>query len=84
MRQAFCEIKNLEKINTNLKEEASKYQSALGAATSYQLGDDDDNNSVRLNEDIVNLQDSLEDYVTSLRKTEIEVNLTKINNLLNK
>ena len=62
-----------------MKKQASKYQSALGAATTYQLGDDDKNNSVSLNEDIVRLQDTLEDYVTSLRsKTEINYKKVKI------
>ncbi|RIA90041.1 hypothetical protein C1645_770974, partial [Glomus cerebriforme] len=75
------DIKNLEKINSNLKAETLKYQFALGAATTYQLGDNDKNNSVRLNEDIERLQDTLEDYVTNLR-TKTKINYKKINNLL--
>ncbi|RIA90034.1 hypothetical protein C1645_823946 [Glomus cerebriforme] len=74
------DIKNLEKINSNLKAETLKYQSALGAATTYLLGDNDKNNSVRLNEDIERLQDMLEDYVSNLR-TKTKVNYKKVNNL---
>lgn len=74
------EIKNLEETNSNLKAEALKYQSALGAATNFQLGDDDKNNSVRLNEDIEHLQDTLEDYVTNLR-SKIKINYKKVNKL---
>ncbi|GBC01486.1 hypothetical protein RclHR1_04200004 [Rhizophagus clarus] len=74
------EIKDLEEINSNLKAEALKYQSALGAATSFQLSDDDKNNSVRLNEDIERLQDNLEDYVTNLR-SKTKIHYKKLNKL---
>jgi hypothetical protein len=74
------EIKNLEETNSNLKTEALKYQTALGAAINFQLGDDDKNNSVRINEDIERLQDTLEDYITNLRgKTKI--NYKNVNKL---
>ncbi|CAB4387238.1 unnamed protein product [Rhizophagus irregularis] len=56
------EIKNLIENNLNLKKQASKYQFALGDAINYQLGDDDNNNSVRLNDNIIRLQDEIDDY----------------------
>ncbi|GBB91273.1 hypothetical protein RclHR1_18450003 [Rhizophagus clarus] len=74
------EIKNLIELNSNLKEKASKYQSALGDAISFKLGDDDNNNSVRLNDDIARLQDKIEDYVTSLR-SKTKIHFKKVNHL---
>src|SRR5438034_11483035 len=52
-------LRELEDENTKLKEEASKYQSALGVATNVRLGDGDQNHSVKLKQDILKLQNSL-------------------------
>ncbi|CAG8669762.1 11341_t:CDS:2 [Funneliformis mosseae] len=62
------EIKDLEQKNIELKDEASKYQSALGTATNLRLSDNDENNSVTLKNDILSLQDSLEDYITKCKE----------------
>ncbi|CAG8608593.1 2692_t:CDS:1 [Funneliformis caledonium] len=75
------EIKDLEQKNIELKDEASKYQSALGTATSLRLSDNDENNSVTLKNDILSLQDSLEDYITKC-KGNVEINIEGVQNLL--
>src|SRR3954454_19499190 len=74
-------IQDLERKNAELKDEASKYQSALGTATSLRLSDNDENNPVKLKKDILNLQDSLEDYITTC-KGDVEINLDEIQKLL--
>src|ERR1051325_3573611 len=66
------EILELERQNNKLKDEASKYQSALGTATNLQLSDNDENNPVTLKKDILNLQDSLEEYITTC-KGDVEI-----------
>jgi hypothetical protein len=76
-------INKLENFNSNLKVQASKYQSALGAATNFRLDDEDNNNPVQLKEDILSLQDALEIYVTNLRPN-IDVDFKNVNDLLNK
>ncbi|RHZ72274.1 hypothetical protein Glove_243g79 [Diversispora epigaea] len=69
----------LSEENAKLKEEASKYQAALGVATNTRLGDDDLNHSVKLKEDIKRLQTLLENYVTHLKpKTDININIEQI------
>ncbi|CAG8480464.1 3808_t:CDS:2 [Acaulospora colombiana] len=75
------EIRSLKKQNIKLKEEASHYQSALGEATSFQMGDDDQNNTVQLKNDIEKLQDMIEDYVTNL-KVGVNVDLERVKQLL--
>ncbi|RHZ72296.1 hypothetical protein Glove_243g58 [Diversispora epigaea] len=69
----------LSEENAKLKEEASKYQAALGVATNTRLGDDDLNHSVKLKEDIKRLQTLLENYVTHLKPgTDININIEQI------
>ncbi|CAB4375344.1 unnamed protein product [Rhizophagus irregularis] len=75
--------KELEKINSNLKKRVSKYQSALGETKNFRFDDNDKNNSVQLKNDILNLQDALEFYVTNLRP-DIDINYKNVNNLLSK
>src|SRR2546423_4594751 len=50
------EFRELEEKNVELRKEASKYQSELGAATNIRLGDED---SVKFKQDIVDLQKTL-------------------------
>ncbi|CAG8609843.1 15211_t:CDS:1 [Funneliformis mosseae] len=73
-------LSELEKENAKLRFEASKYQSALGVATNTRLGDDDQNHSVRLKQDILILQKSLENYVTHL-KPNVDIDIEKIQTL---
>ncbi|CAG8520026.1 17861_t:CDS:1 [Funneliformis caledonium] len=73
-------LRELEEENAKLREEASKYQSALGVATNTRLGDDDQNHSVKFKQDILNLQKSLENYVTHL-KPNMDIDIEKVNNL---
>ncbi|CAI2175028.1 5909_t:CDS:1 [Funneliformis geosporum] len=81
LKEKDKEINDLEQINIDLKEEASKYQSALGTATNLRLSDNDENNSVTLKNDILSLQDSLEDYITKC-KGNIEINVAEVQKLL--
>ncbi|GBC00594.1 hypothetical protein RclHR1_03900011 [Rhizophagus clarus] len=68
-------IQLLKQKNKNLEAEASKYQSALGIATNFDLNVDDHDDSVKLNRDILDLHDTLENYVTNLRpKIEVDIN----------
>ncbi|CAG8678088.1 3375_t:CDS:2, partial [Funneliformis caledonium] len=46
-------INELRKANNDLKKEATKYQSALGNATSFHLGSQDSNSGVQFSEDIL-------------------------------
>ncbi|CAG8607516.1 1945_t:CDS:1 [Scutellospora calospora] len=75
------EILTYYKQNVNLKEEASKYQLALGNATNFRFSDDDPNNTVHLKNDIENLQLMIEDYVTNL-KNGVNINFENIKELL--
>ncbi|CAG8502859.1 16829_t:CDS:1 [Dentiscutata heterogama] len=70
-----------EKENIKLKDEASKYQLALGNATNFRFSDDDQNNLMHLKSDIENLQNMIEEYVTNL-KNGIEINFENVNKLL--
>jgi hypothetical protein len=72
--------RGLEEENAKLKEEASKYQSALGVATNTRLGDGDQNNSVKLKQDILKLQNALDNYVTHL-KPNMDLNIEEIQKL---
>src|SRR4051794_4654185 len=67
------DIQSLKRKNDDLEAEASKYQSALGIATNFDYSDDQ-NLNVKLNEDILALHDTLENYVTNL-KPKIDVNV---------
>ncbi|CAB5201055.1 hypothetical protein RhiirA5_350525 [Rhizophagus irregularis] len=87
LEQQLEEIKSqnqsLKQKNKNLEAEASKYQSALGIATNFDLNVDDQGDSVKLNKDILELHDTLENYVTNL-KPKINVNINEAKKLLNK
>ncbi|GBB94069.1 hypothetical protein RclHR1_22870003 [Rhizophagus clarus] len=74
-------IKSLKQKNKDLEDEAAKYQSALGIATNFDFNVDDPNNNVKLGQDILSLQDTLENYVTNL-KPKIDVDINKIRELL--
>ncbi|CAG8574181.1 40795_t:CDS:2 [Gigaspora margarita] len=74
------ETLNLHKIIEDLKNEASRHQSALGKATNFRLSDDDRNNSVQLREDITYLQKTIKDFC--IVKPGIEINETEAKKLL--
>uniref|UniRef100_U9SVS7 Uncharacterized protein n=1 Tax=Rhizophagus irregularis (strain DAOM 181602 / DAOM 197198 / MUCL 43194) TaxID=747089 RepID=U9SVS7_RHIID len=75
------EIKSKDDEIINLKK---RHQYELGSAKTFRLSDDDKNNPTNLNEDISQIQEDLEFYVTNLRpKTDIEINLKNISRLLN-
>jgi hypothetical protein len=76
-------LRELEDENLKLREEASKYQSALGVATNIRLGDGDQNHSVKLKQDILKLQVTLENYVTHL-KPNMNINIRKVQELARK
>ncbi|RGB33477.1 hypothetical protein C1646_669278 [Rhizophagus diaphanus] len=79
------QIKDLELDNNKLREEAAKYQCALGAATNFRLPDNDKNNSVMLTDDIKSLQNSLEEYITKCKGNIIkEIDLPGVQILLKK
>ncbi|CAB4378095.1 unnamed protein product [Rhizophagus irregularis] len=73
-------LRDLEDENARLKDEASKYQSALGVATNTRLADGDQNHSVKLKNDILKLQNTLENYVTHL-KPNMDLNINEIQKL---
>ncbi|CAG8625430.1 uncharacterized protein OCT59_009893 [Rhizophagus irregularis] len=75
------QLEDLTKQNALLEDEASSYQSALGVATNFQLGDDDQNNAVNLNGDILELNDNIKKYITNL-KQDIIVNMEEVKKLL--
>ncbi|CAG8445827.1 3627_t:CDS:1 [Acaulospora morrowiae] len=81
IKEKEVEVHSLRKHNSELREEASHYQSALGEATNFQMGDDDQNNAVQLKNDIEKLQDMIEDYVTNL-KIGVNINSEKIKEIL--
>ncbi|GES97329.1 hypothetical protein GLOIN_2v1678344 [Rhizophagus clarus] len=74
-------IQSLKHKNKNLEAETSKYQSALGIATNFDLNVDEHDDSVKLNKDILELHDTLENYVTNL-KPRIDVNINEAKKLL--
>jgi hypothetical protein len=69
--------------NIELKKEASQYQSALGSATNYRISDDDKNHHVQLKNDILELQNKLKNYVTTLKGGFI-INFDAVNDLMKK
>ncbi|CAB4446877.1 unnamed protein product [Rhizophagus irregularis] len=73
-------LRDLEDENARLKEEASKYQSALGVATNTRLGDGDQNHSIKLKNDILKLQNTLDNYITHL-KPNMDLNINEIQKL---
>lgn len=56
------ERQKLKDHNDNLKKEASEYQSALGDATSFHLGNQDSDTASQLSKDIGNLHLNLEKF----------------------
>ncbi|CAG8543519.1 11171_t:CDS:2, partial [Funneliformis mosseae] len=78
LKDERSQILSLEKRNGELEKEASNYQSALGVATSFNLSDEDQNHTVRLNQDILALHDTLENYVTNLKpKINVDIKVAK-------
>jgi hypothetical protein len=62
------------------REEAARYQSALGDATNFRFSDDDPNNTVQLVNNIQALSDKID---TLIPRRHITVNSTMMNALLN-
>ncbi|CAG8474818.1 3604_t:CDS:2 [Gigaspora margarita] len=75
-------IDDLTKTNNNLKKEVTKYQSALGDATSFHLGYQDSDNAGQLSKDILVLHNNLDKFC-GLKKVA-EINESEVNELLNK
>nr|CAG8618268.1 7401_t:CDS:2 [Entrophospora candida] len=75
-------INGLLKDNDDLKKEAIKYQSALGNATSFQLGSQDSNSAGQLSKDIGNLHKNLDKFC-GLKKG-IKINESEVKELLRK
>ncbi|GBB88305.1 hypothetical protein RclHR1_14870007 [Rhizophagus clarus] len=62
--------------NKELEDETSKYQSKLGVATNIKPNDDEDV------KDILSLQDKIDVYITSLKKSKADIKINEIINLL--
>ncbi|KAF0428018.1 hypothetical protein F8M41_005933 [Gigaspora margarita] len=75
-------IDYLTKTNNNLKKEVTKYQSALGDATSFHLGYQDSDSSGQLSKDILVLHNNLDKFC-GLKKVAV-INESEVNELLNK
>src|SRR5207247_2054489 len=71
-----------EKI-INLKKEISQYHTALGSVTNYRINDNDKNHHIQLQNDILDLQYLLKNYVTTL-KGDFEINFNAVNDLMEK
>ncbi|CAG8557085.1 929_t:CDS:2, partial [Cetraspora pellucida] len=71
---------DLKKTNEDLKKEATKYQSALGNATSFHLGHKDSDSAGQLSKDILDLHNILDKFC-GLKKVAI-INEPEINKLL--
>ncbi|CAG8520836.1 24677_t:CDS:2, partial [Dentiscutata erythropus] len=81
-----CQVENhkieSQKTIERLANEASKYQSALGRATSVRLGDDDLNNMSQLREDIKTLKKNLE-YLSAVKPAKhFDINKKNASRLL--
>jgi predicted RNase H-like nuclease (RuvC/YqgF family) len=77
IRSLECQNKRIEVLeqkNKDLEDETSNYQSKLGIATNTMSGDD------QFNDDIIKLQDNIDDYVTNLKATKVEIKLEEIKN----
>ncbi|GBB88812.1 hypothetical protein RclHR1_15400005 [Rhizophagus clarus] len=74
LKQKEANLRKLGEENAELRKEASKYQSALGNATNPCLGEED---SVKFLQDILDLQKTLENYVTNL-KPNMDLDYEKI------
>ncbi|CAG8740099.1 1276_t:CDS:2, partial [Dentiscutata erythropus] len=73
-------FEELTKKNEELKVEAAHYQSKLGDAKNFKLGDDDPNNSTALTRDIEHLQDNINSYARV--KKGVTLNLETAQNAL--
>src|SRR5436305_7125190 len=73
-------LKEKEEENQKLAAEASTYQYRLGAAADITLSDNDENNPVLFKKDILNLQNSLEDYTKC--KGDVDLDYNEIQKLL--
>src|SRR5207248_10341784 len=82
LNEKKSQVQSLKKRNNELEDEASNYQSALGVAKNFKMSDDDINHNVQLNEDILSLQDKIDEYVTNLVKTKVDVKIEEITKLL--
>ncbi|CAG8677877.1 7644_t:CDS:2, partial [Cetraspora pellucida] len=71
--ESDLESQALTKKLIELKEEASRYQSALGEATNVRFGDDDCNNQVQLLKSIIEMQNLLMDF-TTVKGKDITIN----------
>jgi chromosome segregation ATPase len=89
--EEYTKIKDLNNLLQKEKQElvekntiprtASQRQSVLGNVKNIQVYDDNQNNSVRLKDDILALQDMLKDYVTPL-KGNFEVDFDAVKDLM--
>ncbi|CAG8602684.1 16305_t:CDS:1 [Funneliformis mosseae] len=76
------EYNKLSQTNDALREEASQYQSALGDAKNYRLGDNDANNPTQLTKDIEIIQDSISIFCKL--KGGVDINEQQLTVLLEK
>ncbi|GBB88699.1 hypothetical protein RclHR1_15260009 [Rhizophagus clarus] len=81
LKDTLLQVQSLKERNTELENEASNYQQALGAATNFKMSDDDRNHNVQLYEDILSLQDKIESYVTNLGKLNAEIKIDEVKKL---
>ncbi|GBB98367.1 hypothetical protein RclHR1_03200017 [Rhizophagus clarus] len=72
------QLKDLDHQNVLLKEEA---QCAAIIATNFSSSDYYQNHNIKLNKDILTLQNILDDYVTNL-KFDIDININEVKELL--
>ncbi|RIA97900.1 hypothetical protein C1645_751096 [Glomus cerebriforme] len=73
------EYSELYKKNEELRNEASLYQSALGDAKNYRLGDNDANNPTQLTKEIEIIQDKINEFCKIKGGVELnEQNLTSL------
>ncbi|CAG8510016.1 2981_t:CDS:2 [Diversispora eburnea] len=72
------ELDNIKKRNDFLQKEAAEYQSRLGDAKNFRLGDDDRNNSTHLTRDIEELQSEINIYARV--KKGVSLNMEMVDN----
>jgi hypothetical protein len=82
LEEKTSQIQSLKKMNNKLENEASDYQSRLGVAKKFKMSDDDKNHNAQLIDDIESLQDKIDEYVTNLAKTKVDVKIDEIMKLL--
>ncbi|CAG8495839.1 11569_t:CDS:2 [Dentiscutata heterogama] len=70
-------FEELTKKNEELKVEAAHYQSKLGDAKNFKLGDDDPNNSTALTRDIEHLQDNINSYARVKKGVTLKLEAAK-------